>query len=890
MSSTPRTSFVIPARNAAATLAQTLNSVLAQSDRDWEALIVDDTSSDTTPALIADYVQRDARFYALRGRGAGVAAARNVALQQAHGRCVVFLDSDDWIAPSHLERLHAALDAAPGATAAYCDRHRVMPDGALAPAHGEPQIAHTPFEMFARTCAVAIHAVLVVREAVTRAGGFDPSLRTCEDWDLWQRIVRQGGRWVHVAEPLAFYRTSDNSLSQDMHRVLADAAVVIQRGFSADPRVLDADVAHAGGASCADGATPERALAYFTLWCCAVDAVRGRENPQLRIGLEALPATSDHAKHIAIALVDAVMVGLLCVPRQLAARWPEHGPRITALIEALGTIWQDAAAARRLQYAFERLLLQHDDLAALRPLSLTLGLRVDLRMLTPVTPPPGVDRFYVYLCNGDNVLAVAEAGALGTFAPRDWIELAARHLGWDRVMVLAHRQLMRSITVRGLTDAARAVGRATQRPAARGQGWRPRLELAVHNALLALAAPSTSAGGHSAELRRLRETSPQESADLLSLAHESPLPTALYHHELASHSILSGAAARRPAPADGVSVTGHLVSVVIPAYNAEATLDETLRSVRAQTHQALDIVVVDDGSTDGTRALGEQHAAADARVQVLHRANAGVAAARNAGWQHARSEFIAFIDADDLWAPTKIEKQLAALLLGGDRIGLVYCWFARIDHASRIVGLHDGPLWQGDVTEPILMTNFIGNGSSALMRREALVAAGGFEPGLQAQGAHGCEDYLLYFRVAVAYHFALVPERLVGYRHLPNNMSSNRPRMLRSWMLVHDEMIALRPERAGAAMQGVRNYADWLVNDALSRGALGQLASLLWLLAVRHPGAAIRVVVNRLLRPLAGRLLRRRRVADSVTSIQDAPAAGLIGRPFSGDTVGRAPR
>lgn len=328
---------------------------------------------------------------------------------------------------------------------------------------------------------------------------------------------------------------------------------------------------------------------------------------------------------------------------------------------------------------------------------------------------------------------------------------------------------------------------------------------------------------------------------------------------------------------------GPLVSVVIPAYNAESTLDETLRSVRGQTHESLEIIVVDDGSADSTRTVAERHAATDARVQVLHQPNAGVAAARNAGWRHARSPFIAFVDADDLWAPTKIEKQLAALLAGGDRIGLVYCWFARIDHASRIVGLHDGPLWQGDVREPILRSNFIGNGSSVLMRREALVAAGGFDAGLQARGAHGCEDYLLYFRVAEACHFALVPERLVGYRHLPHNMSSNRPRMLRSWMLVHDEMIARRPEGADAAKQGVRNYANWLVDDAVSHGAIGQLASLLGLLLPRHPRTAMRVLVNGLLRPLAGKLLRRQRDTNGTIG----HTAGPLGRPFSGDTVER---
>ena len=104
-----------------------------------------------------------------------------------------------------------------------------------------------------------------------------------------------------------------------------------------------------------------------------------------------------------------------------------------------------------------------------------------------------------------------------------------------------------------------------------------------------------------------------------------------------------------------------LVGVVVPAYNAAATLDETLRSVRAQTHRALEIIVVDDGSLDDTAAIARRHAAEDERVRVLCQANAGVAAARNAGWQSSRADLIAFIDADDLWAPTKIERQLQAL-------------------------------------------------------------------------------------------------------------------------------------------------------------------------------------------------------------------------------------
>ncbi len=506
MSNGPRTSFVIPARNAARTLAQTLDSVLAQRNADWEALIVDDGSSDETPALIDRYVQRDRRFTALRGSGAGGASAsRNNGLARARGRCVVFLDSDDWIDTTFLERMHAALEATPGATAAYCDYQRVMPDGALAPVHSDPGVARAPFDTFARTCAVAIHAVLIEREAVLSAGSFDTSLRTCEDWDLWQRVARLGSAWVHVPEALAFYRTGDHSLSQDVERVLSDAAVVIHRGFASDPRLPNADPAHAAGASRAHGVTPELVLAYFTLWYSAFDAARGHDPLRTQTMFHALPADSEHANDVAATLLHGVMVGLRVVPSQLAARWDDFGPRITALIDTLGALWNDTVAARRTQYAFERLLLQHNDLAAPRRLALTFGLRMDLRRLKALTPPDGIDRFYVYWCDGASVLGVGEYGTLGTMAPRQWVELAAQCLGWKAVMRLAGPTVARSITPGRLAAAARAARGPLRRTALREHGWRPLLKAAARSALVAAAAPAPSHDSHVGALERLRE-------------------------------------------------------------------------------------------------------------------------------------------------------------------------------------------------------------------------------------------------------------------------------------------------------------------------------------------------------------------------------------------------
>jgi glycosyltransferase involved in cell wall biosynthesis len=287
-----------------------------------------------------------------------------------------------------------------------------------------------------------------------------------------------------------------------------------------------------------------------------------------------------------------------------------------------------------------------------------------------------------------------------------------------------------------------------------------------------------------------------------------------------------------------------LVSVVIPAYNAASTLDETLRSVRSQTHPALEIIVVNDGSTDDTGAIAKRHAAIDARVQVVTQDNAGLAAARNTGWRRARSNLVAFLDADDLWAPTKIEQQIRALQAGGERVGLVYCWFTRIDSRSAITGAWEGARLEGHVLEWILAGNFVGNGSSALIRRQALIDANGFQSGLRAAGAEGCEDWLLFCRVAEKYRYAVVPEHLIGYRYLPHNMSSNRPRMLRSWMLAHDEMLARQPGHRDALKRGVRNYGGWLVRDALSMNGLRQLPPLLLLLARRYPSIALEILLK----------------------------------------------
>jgi glycosyltransferase involved in cell wall biosynthesis len=322
-----------------------------------------------------------------------------------------------------------------------------------------------------------------------------------------------------------------------------------------------------------------------------------------------------------------------------------------------------------------------------------------------------------------------------------------------------------------------------------------------------------------------------------------------------------------------------LVSVVVPAYNAQRTLDATLDSVRAQTHRALEIVVVDDGSTDGTRAIAERHATADARVRVIAQTNAGVAAARNAGWRDARADFVAFVDADDLWAPRKIELQLEALLAGGSSAGLAYCWLDRIDAAGNVTCEYRDARLEGRIVDKLLESNFVGCGSTVLVRRQALIDAGGFDISLRARGGEGCEDWLLNCLVAMHWELVLVRDPLVGYRDLPCSMSRRRDTMLRSHILMCERIAATEPALRAHALRGLNNYAFWLVKDAWRRDGWVSCARVLRTL---HRGGHARAAMRVALRDIPLEPVRRLR--DWLHHMRhgrpSAAAGQRVGRPF----------
>jgi len=253
--------------------------------------------------------------------------------------------------------------------------------------------------------------------------------------------------------------------------------------------------------------------------------------------------------------------------------------------------------------------------------------------------------------------------------------------------------------------------------------------------------------------------------------------------------------------ADGIEPTDQktttpLVSVIIPAYNAEAFIRAALGSAVHQTYRDIEIIVIDDGSLDRTAEIVREFMAQDPRVRLLQQANAGVAAARNCGVRMARGSLIAPLDADDLWKPTKIERQVACFLATDDRLGLVYTWSHIIDEDGRILTRRRRiqPHEEGKVFHQLLEINFVGNGSSPLMRKDYVLEAGGYDPELRAQNAEGCEDWKLYLALAERYEFAVVRNSLVGYRQTPGMMSRNLWAMQRSRDLLLDDVRCRHPE------------------------------------------------------------------------------------------------
>lgn len=213
------------------------------------------------------------------------------------------------------------------------------------------------------------------------------------------------------------------------------------------------------------------------------------------------------------------------------------------------------------------------------------------------------------------------------------------------------------------------------------------------------------------------------------------------------------------------------ISVIIPCHNGEAFICEAIESVRKQTHPHWELIVVDDGSTDGSSSVVEAYLA-DHRIQlVCHPTTQGTAATKNTGVSAARGEYVAFLDQDDLWTENKLELQINRFLSAREVVGVVCTGMLFVDGDMGVRDIFTG--FEDRCREDLLKSLFLKpiNSSSIMMVKKSIFS----EIGLFNEALIGWDDYEFLFRSVGLFHLRYVREPLVIKRVYGNNMQNSSP-------------------------------------------------------------------------------------------------------------------
>jgi glycosyltransferase involved in cell wall biosynthesis len=243
------------------------------------------------------------------------------------------------------------------------------------------------------------------------------------------------------------------------------------------------------------------------------------------------------------------------------------------------------------------------------------------------------------------------------------------------------------------------------------------------------------------------------------------------------------------------------VSVIIPVYKAEKYIEHTLRSVLNQSYQNLEILVIDDESPDRSVEICQQFS--DSRIRIIHQKNRGLAGARNTGIRHAQGEYLAFLDADDLWLADKIEKHIAHLE-SSPNLGVSFSPSAFIDENSNPWGLYQISKLRDITPLDLFCRTPIGNGSAAVFRREVFESIkffdtlyGSTEDFYFDENFRESEDVECWLRIAIQTTWEMegIPQALTLYRVNSSSLSANLHKKLESWKKLIEKVRSYAPEK-----------------------------------------------------------------------------------------------
>jgi glycosyltransferase involved in cell wall biosynthesis len=231
------------------------------------------------------------------------------------------------------------------------------------------------------------------------------------------------------------------------------------------------------------------------------------------------------------------------------------------------------------------------------------------------------------------------------------------------------------------------------------------------------------------------------------------------------------------------------VDVIIPVYNGERFIGDALSSVISQTHTPRRIIVVDDGSTDGTEEV-VRSLLSEAPIVYVKQTNQGPSSARNAGIRASDANYVALLDADDAWEPTKLERQVSLFNDSSlTNLGVVHCNVAYIDGFGNPLRGNSSSTFnqsmRGQIFEKLLQSNsVVGSDSAVMIRRECFAEMGLFDEALFT-----CEDWDLWLRMAKRYDFDFIDEPLVKIRKHATSLSTNTDQMIVGRILVLSKLL-----------------------------------------------------------------------------------------------------
>jgi GT2 family glycosyltransferase/peptidoglycan/xylan/chitin deacetylase (PgdA/CDA1 family) len=532
----PSISVVIPAYNAAATLAETLASVSAQDCDDWEAIVVDDGSTDGTAAVALNWTRKDPRFRIARQPNAGLSAARNHGIRLARGRFLVFLDADDWLGHGQLTGFLEARARQPDADVLYGTFARVASDGTTDRPKRMHDLSENAFRVFADRSAGAIHSFMASKAVVEAAGGFDTSLATCEDWDFWQRVARRGARFAGAPHVVARYRMRQDSMSSNLIQMLGDAREVIERAR----RPLEGEDSVPEYAAGADRSSMPMAIGTMFLWLAARGAAIGKTMPDMDLVLPEPPKLADACDWLVDVLQDGMLVGAAAPPSDAAALWSAAAPDLVRILSHWGEATGDPVLAESVVYALERRILRSAPLSEPVLLTRWAGFRVDVGKPIPSLPlGGGIHAVHCRVYGGRDLLRTIEFPVFGPLSSAEVTRFIIDEIGGMRPYFMASRMAFRpSFWVNVAIESARKTepNETEDSPAS------DRAHRILHRAVYRTS--SSGAEGHAASTANVVEPAwrrasnnhslplPHGAAQVISAADQvcSEIPVLLYNH------------------------------------------------------------------------------------------------------------------------------------------------------------------------------------------------------------------------------------------------------------------------------------------------------------------------------------------------------------------------